>query len=157
MWGRATPSWPMRCAMLLVLGASALSSSAFAYSRFFICFFDPDSDAINARCELILAEYVDYWTRLRDGRLRAWPDTGFFRPYTITRVEVGGHVDGAEASQGRATVSERRARVVAEWLIAAGIPREYVIVTGYGARQLLVPTQPHEAEPQNRRVEIVSR
>ncbi|HWT07792.1 MAG TPA: hypothetical protein VN329_01425, partial [Roseomonas sp.] len=66
--------------MLLVLGASALSSSGLAYSRSFICFFDPDSDAINARCELILAEYVDYWTRLRDGRLRGWPDTSFFRP-----------------------------------------------------------------------------
>ena len=157
MWECTAPSWLMRCAMLLIVGASALSSSALSYSRSFICFFDLDSDAINARCELNLADYVDYWIRLRDGRLRGWPDTSFFRPYTITQVEIGGHLDAAEASQGLTVVSERRARAVAEWLIAAGIPREYVFVTGYGDQRLLVPTPPGIAEPQNRRVEIVSR
>ncbi|BDG70261.1 hypothetical protein Rmf_01900 [Roseomonas fluvialis] len=146
--------------MRLALIGCALSvqaAPAFALSRSFKCAFDPGSDAIDSRCERVLSRYVEYWTQLRDGRLPAWPGPGLAPPYTITRIEVGGHADGAEATRGLATVGELRARAVGEWLIGAGIPREYVIVSGYGARQLLVPTQPHEAEPQNRRVEIVSR
>ncbi|MEO3471203.1 OmpA family protein [Roseomonas sp. CAU 1739] len=144
--------------LALIVGAlSAPAAPAFALSRSFVCTFDPGSDAIDARCERVLSGYVEFWTQLRDGRLRAWPGPGFAPAYSITRIEVGGHADGAEVSRGLAVVSERRARAVAEWLIAAGIPREYVIVTGYGARQLIVPTQPHEAEPLNRRVDVISR
>lgn len=144
-------------AAVLSSAFAVLPIQALSVSRSYKCFFDPGSDAFNAYCERILTEYVDFWTRSRDGRWPAWPGPGFAPAHTITRIEVGGHTDNAEASRSLAEVSERRARAVAEWLIAAGIPREYVFVTGYGARELLVPTQPRQAEPQNRRVEIVSR
>jgi outer membrane protein OmpA-like peptidoglycan-associated protein len=69
-------------------------------------------------------------------------------------VNVHGHADAAEASRGRSILGERRARAVAEWLIAAGIPRELVAPIDHGASQFLVPTEPGKAERQNRRVEI---
>lgn len=148
-------------AAVFLIGASALPLESFAsprmsVTRLFFCFFEPGSDALSPNCEQVLTEYVDYWTNTRDGRDSPWPP-GAGEPPRMMPVIVNGHADGAEASRGQAIVGERRARAVAEWLIAAGIPREHVSPTGHGASQFLVPTLPNEAERQNRRVEIVSR
>lgn len=143
-------------ATFLVFALFALPARAPAFSRLFFCFFDAGSDALNPRCEQILAEFLDFWTRSRDSRLPPWPPAPYGPSLTL-RVDIDGHVDAAEASRGLESVGERRARAMAEWLIAAGIPRAFVTVNGHGARQLLVPTAPNQAEPQNRRAQITSR
>lgn len=138
--------------MALAGGMPASVAPASGYN--FGCAFDAGSDALNARCEQDVSRFLRVWNRFRDGAIRHH-QTGAPIPPTTLRVIVRGHADGAESRRGAAIISERRARAVAERIIAAGIPRNLVVAESYGARCLLVPTDPGEAEQQNRRVEIV--
>ncbi|GGJ06450.1 hypothetical protein GCM10011320_11570 [Neoroseomonas lacus] len=76
-------------------------------------------------------------------------------PAQMGRVDVIGHIDGAEVQRGLSIVGEQRARAVAEWLIAAGISRGLVRLCPVNVRDMLVPTPPGVAEPWNRWTEVV--
>jgi outer membrane protein OmpA-like peptidoglycan-associated protein len=106
----------------------------------FWCYFDSASDALDARGEQVMREFVVFWTT-----------TGG------QRVEVAGHIDTAEEARRQHAVGERRARAVAEWLIVAGIPRESITITNRAGRLLMQPTPPNVSERFNRWVEIVRR
>lgn len=77
-------------------------------------------------------------------------------------IRLSGHTDQqpfaghtpAESVALNQQLSEARARTVAEYLVGRGIPRERLIVTGYGQSQLLVNENTPEAYRQNRRVTI---
>jgi outer membrane protein OmpA-like peptidoglycan-associated protein len=141
--------------MVAIALAGGLSASNALASGYTIqCVFAAGSDALNARCEQEVSRVLRVWTRFRDGAERSYQTGAVIPPITL-RVFVRGHADGAESRRGGRIVSERRARAVAERIIEAGIPRNLVSVESYGARCLLVPTEPGEAEAQNRRVEIV--
>ena len=80
---------------------------------------------------------------LLDGRLSA------------DRFEIAGHTDGLGDETYNASLSERRAQAVVEYLEANfGIPAERLLGRGYGETYLVNPDDPSDAE--NRRVEILN-
>jgi outer membrane protein OmpA-like peptidoglycan-associated protein len=80
---------------------------------------------------------------LLDGRLSA------------DRFEIAGHTDGVGADQYNATLSERRAQAVVDYLSENfDLPRERLVGKGYGKAYLADPEDPRN--PVNRRVEILN-
>lgn len=72
-------------------------------------------------------------------------------------VAIVGHTDSAGEDDYNDTLSEDRARAVAEILEAAGVDVMIVEVVGRGEREPLVPNPPDGHERRNRRVEVIVR
>jgi OmpA-OmpF porin, OOP family len=80
---------------------------------------------------------------LMDGRLSA------------DRFEIAGHTDGVGDEQYNATLSDRRAQAVVEYLSSTfGISHERLLGRGYGETYLADPDRPDD--PENRRVEVLN-
>jgi outer membrane protein OmpA-like peptidoglycan-associated protein len=70
-------------------------------------------------------------------------------------ITVEGHTDSIGGDAYNQGLSERRARAVADWLVARGIPPGTIRAVGYGRTRPIVPqTGNAEEEKLNRRVEI---
>lgn len=69
-------------------------------------------------------------------------------------VIVIGHTDRVGTVEANDALSLRRAQMVRERLIAAGVAAESVAAVGRGEREPAVDTADEVAEPRNRRVEI---
>jgi len=69
-------------------------------------------------------------------------------------VVVCGHTDRVGTDEYNRMLSFRRARAVANVLVAKGVDRENIEVTYRGEWDLLIPTPNGVPEPRNRRVEI---
>jgi outer membrane protein OmpA-like peptidoglycan-associated protein len=69
-------------------------------------------------------------------------------------LEVAGHADASGAAAFNQSLSEARARNVADLLRGAGVPAEAMTVRGYGKTRLAVQTADGVREPLNRRVEV---
>jgi len=74
-----------------------------------------------------------------------------------TDIIVSGHTDAVGSGEYNRRLSLRRARAVADILVAGGIDRENIHVTYHGKGNPLVPTPDGVPEPRNRRVEITVR
>lgn len=72
----------------------------------------------------------------------------------LLRVEVSGHADRVGPRWYNHRLSENRAIVVRNMLVALGVPVRLVRLQAGGEDGLLVPTADDVAEPENRRVEI---
>ena len=72
------------------------------------------------------------------------------------RIEATGFTDTTGSAEYNQRLSERRAQSVADELVRLGVPASVIVTTGRGQNDLLVPTGDGVAEPQNRRVEIVT-
>jgi flagellar motor protein MotB len=72
-------------------------------------------------------------------------------PHTDIRLEVEGHSDRA----GDVSGTERRAEAVRNALITAGVPRDIVLVRGYGNERPRASNASAAGRAQNRRIEIV--
>ena len=70
---------------------------------------------------------------------------------------VTGHTDTTGALQANDELSLKRAKVVAQLLVAKGAAESRIEAVGRGKRELLVPTADEVDEPKNRRVEILVR
>jgi outer membrane protein OmpA-like peptidoglycan-associated protein len=71
------------------------------------------------------------------------------------RFEIAGHTDGVGNEQYNATLSERRAEAVVDYLSENfGLSRERLLGRGYGKAYLADPEDPRN--PINRRVEILN-
>jgi outer membrane protein OmpA-like peptidoglycan-associated protein len=72
-------------------------------------------------------------------------------------VQVTGHTDrvGSEADNDR--LSLQRAEAVRAMLIQRGINSNFLRAVGRGEREPLIPTPDEQAEPRNRRVEVIVR
>ncbi len=70
------------------------------------------------------------------------------------KVYVDGHTDTAGPADYNMKLSERRARAVADYLIARGVDADRIMVRAFGETRLAVPTPDNTPEPRNRRVEI---
>jgi outer membrane protein OmpA-like peptidoglycan-associated protein len=76
------------------------------------------------------------------------------------KVEIAGHINGpglimANEPEWRRTLSERRAKLVYDYLLQNNIPTERMTFNGYENKQMLFPAPKNEQEAeQNRRVEI---
>lgn len=88
------------------------------------------------------------------GEERGWPD-GAPGPARTVKVETEGHADAAEAAAGKASVGRARAEAVAAFLRLNGVPTDVIKVATFGADRPLVPTA--RAEPQNRRVQLITK
>jgi outer membrane protein OmpA-like peptidoglycan-associated protein len=70
------------------------------------------------------------------------------------KLEISGHADASGSAGYNQTLSETRARNVANLLQGAGVPAEAMTVQGFGKTRLAVQTEDGVREPLNRRVEI---
>jgi hypothetical protein len=71
-----------------------------------------------------------------------------------TSVSLVGHTDTSGSAEYNMALSERRARAVADALVAAGIPASSMTAAWRGESEPAVATADGVREPQNRRVEI---
>ena len=69
-------------------------------------------------------------------------------------ITVSGHTDARGTAEYNQELSERRAQVVADYLIATGLSTDIFTVQGLGESQLLDPGNTDEAHANNRRVEL---
>ena len=74
-----------------------------------------------------------------------------------TNIIVSGHTDSVGSDEFDRKLSLRRARAVANILVARGVNRENIEVTYHGKKNPLIPTPDGVPEPRNRRVEITVR
>ncbi len=70
------------------------------------------------------------------------------------RLFIDGHTDDIGTDEYNQKLSERRAKAVRDYLVAAGLPPELFTVQGFGKSQPLVNASTKEARAANRRVEI---
>ncbi|MEE2964738.1 MAG: OmpA family protein [Acidobacteriota bacterium] len=73
---------------------------------------------------------------------------------TDSAITITGHTDTRGEVEYNQELSERRARAVADYLIAAGLPADLFTVEGLGMSQLVDPGDTTEAHSKNRRVEL---
>lgn len=67
-------------------------------------------------------------------------------------VEVAGHTDSDGAADYNESLSERRAKTVRDYLVAAGIDPDRMTVRGYGEESPIADNSTREGKAQNRRV-----
>jgi OOP family OmpA-OmpF porin len=68
---------------------------------------------------------------------------------------VIGYADTVGSADLNMQLSQRRANVVRDALVAAGVPAAAITTTASGETSLLVDTGPQTNQPKNRRVVIV--
>jgi outer membrane protein OmpA-like peptidoglycan-associated protein len=72
----------------------------------------------------------------------------------VAEIVLIGHTDAVGPEGVNDPLSVKRAEVVRDALVAAGISARAIKVEGRGKRELAVPTRAEVPEPKNRRVEI---
>ncbi|MEO0880909.1 MAG: OmpA family protein, partial [Pseudomonadota bacterium] len=72
----------------------------------------------------------------------------------IETVVVAGNTDTSGSSAYNQALSERRARVVRDALIANGVPADRIETRAFGESNLAKPTPDGTREPLNRRTEV---
>jgi len=70
-------------------------------------------------------------------------------------VEVAGHTDSRASDSYNQALSERRAKVVFEYLVAHGIDASRMTWKGYGESQPIATNDTSEGRAQNRRTELI--
>jgi OOP family OmpA-OmpF porin len=100
-------------------------------------FFDVNRATLRPESALELDRLADY--------LRANP---------TVEVEIGGHTDNTGSDEANRTLSQARARAVAEYLAGKGIAARRVQSRGYGESAPTAPNDTDEGRQQNRRVEF---
>ncbi|GEM_PF-1282458 len=75
--------------------------------------------------------------------------------YDYNQIIVAGHTDNIGSDSYNYQLSRQRARAVADYLIARGIPSMRIKIVGYGEKRPIVPNDTEEHRAMNRRVEIV--
>jgi len=73
------------------------------------------------------------------------------------QVQVTGHTDTVGKQADNDVLSQKRARVIRDWLIEQGMDEALISTVGRGERELLVETADETSEPANRRVQIIVR
>lgn len=72
-------------------------------------------------------------------------------------ITVAGHTDTVSTPRINDALALRRAQTIAQRLRASGFKDTAIVIEGFGARDLAVPTPPQTNEARNRRVVIVAR
>jgi peptidoglycan-associated lipoprotein len=70
-------------------------------------------------------------------------------------VTIEGHCDERGTSEYNLSLGERRANVVRDYLVAAGVPAERIRTLSYGEERPLVPAQDKSTWKFNRRAHFV--
>ncbi|MBP6386676.1 MAG: OmpA family protein [Pseudarcicella sp.] len=72
-----------------------------------------------------------------------------------SKIQITGHTDNIGDSRLNQALSENRAKVILNYLVAKGIAEERLSYKGYGGSQSIVDNTTEENRKKNRRVEIV--
>ena len=95
----------------------------------------------------------------RDGTLDAddilEPLGAVLGSYVHTSVAVNGYTDTVGAPEQNLSLSQRRARTVADALAHEGVAPQRITAQGFGETHLRVATGDDKKEPRNRRIEIL--
>ncbi|MCM1169858.1 MAG: OmpA family protein [Bacteroides sp.] len=70
------------------------------------------------------------------------------------RIEISGHTDNVGSAQYNKTLSENRAKAVADYLKAKGIDPARIVAVGYGFDKPVADNQSEEGRAKNRRTEL---
>ncbi len=116
----------------------AAPAPAPAPARSYLVFFDWDKYNLTDRAKQIIADAAANSKKV-----------------SYTKIESNGYTDTSGSAAYNKGLSVRRAQAVATQLVADGVPKKDIVITGFGETNPLVPTGPNVREPQNRRVEIV--
>ncbi|MDE2007193.1 MAG: OmpA family protein [Rhodospirillales bacterium] len=120
--------------------AAPMAAPAPAPARSYIVFFDWDKATLTTRARQIIHEAAASSTHVQ-----------------YTQIAVNGYTDTSGTAKYNMGLSIRRANAVAGELVRDGVPRNAIVIRGFGETHPLVPTGPNVREPQNRRVEIIIR
>jgi OmpA-OmpF porin, OOP family len=115
-----------------------VAAPAPAPARSYLVFFDWDKATLTTRARQIIHEAAENSTHVQ-----------------YTQIRVNGYTDTSGTAKYNMGLSIRRADAVAGELVRDGVPKNAIVIHGYGETHLLVPTGPNVREPQNRRVEII--
>jgi OOP family OmpA-OmpF porin len=72
-------------------------------------------------------------------------------------IEVAGHTDGDGEDGFNQELSQKRAQVVVDYLVKAGLPASRFTAVGYGSTQPIAGNDTDEGKAQNRRIEFLVR
>ncbi len=72
-----------------------------------------------------------------------------------SRIEIHGHTDASGSKQANLRLSERRAEIVAAYLVAAGIDTRRLEIIAHGAAHPILPNTTPEFRARNRRIEFI--
>ena len=75
----------------------------------------------------------------------------------VPEVSIVGHTDTTGSAASNVELGLRRAGLIRDQLVAAGLDQRLVEVTSHGETNLVVPTPDNTAEARNRRVEVTVR
>jgi outer membrane protein OmpA-like peptidoglycan-associated protein len=70
------------------------------------------------------------------------------------KISIEGHTDSEGIPERNNPLSERRARAVADYLIAAGVEASRVSTVGYGAERPIADNDTAAGRAKNRRIEF---
>ncbi|HJX71864.1 MAG TPA: OmpA family protein [Bacteroidales bacterium] len=79
----------------------------------------------------------------------------FLNTYPSVKIEVIGHTDSIGSTEYNQTLSEQRARSVAEYLTGSSIDNKRIQYAGYGFSKPLTTNESDEGRALNRRTEVV--
>jgi outer membrane protein OmpA-like peptidoglycan-associated protein len=93
---------------------------------------------------------------IRPDAHRALTDvTQVIKAYANRPARVEGHTDSVASDEYNQSLSERRAKSVADWLGANGVERSRLAATGYGEKKPVATNDTAAGRQLNRRVEVV--
>jgi len=78
----------------------------------------------------------------------------FLNEYPNVTVEISGHTDNVGAANINLTISEQRAKSVANYVVSQGIPLSRVVSKGYGLTKPKYTNKTSQGRAKNRRVEF---
>ncbi len=116
----------------------ATTAAPVPQTRTYLVFFDWDRADLSARARQIVAEAASAAQHVQ-----------------TTRIDVNGYTDLSGSAAYNQRLSVRRAESVEAELVRDGVPKDEIVMRGFGEANPLVPTASGVREPQNRRVEIV--
>ncbi len=106
----------------------------------FIMYFKTDSSVLSTESLALLTKVLDV-----------------FHARKATDIIISGHTDAVGSVDYNRSLSLRRAKTVADILVARGIDRQIIQMTYHGKGNPLIPSSDGVPEPRNRRVEITVR
>lgn len=79
---------------------------------------------------------------------------GFLNEYPEVTVEISGHTDNIGSASVNLSISEQRAKAVANYVISQGVPSSRVVSKGYGLTKPKYTNKTSQGRSKNRRVEF---
>jgi outer membrane protein OmpA-like peptidoglycan-associated protein len=78
----------------------------------------------------------------------------FMLTYNQVRVEISGHTDNKGNSKKNKQLSEKRAKVIADYLVEQGVASDRVVSVGHGDSRPIASNKTKKGQAKNRRIEI---